>query len=275
MRKVLLIIPLTMLLAIVPAEAKKRKPIVNADNISATELAAKHDSIVDEGYRLYLKEKIAWTAEDMFFAESSHQDMMQGSIISGTYPEFGVIFYNIETGLCVYEVKTNVEKGEAYGIDSIRPLTEKELEKIKLQERIYRGIYTLDVEIQEPPKGCSFNFDWLRVAENRFRVFIIMGCNTPHIIPWGNDLSYDCDSIGNVLETRKYHHSSILTPTVVEGNKIREIFHSHTNLHPLITSTDIAIFLLYGEGLDEFKILSQGVYYRYSKKTNRIEIIER
>ncbi len=265
MRKVLLIIPLTMLLAIVPAEAKKRKPIVNADNISATELAAKHDSIVDEGYRLYLKEKIAWTAEDMFFAESSHQDMMQGSIISGTYPEFGIIFYNIETGLCVYEVKTNVEKGEAYGIDSIRPLTEKELEKIKLQERIYRGIYTLDIEIQEPPKGCSFNFDWLRLAENRFRVFVIMGCNTPHIIPWGNDLSYDCDSIGNVLET----------PTIVEGNKIREIFHSHTNLHPLITSTDIAIFLLYGEELDEFKILSHGVYYRYSKKTNRIEIVER
>lgn len=275
MRKVLIIIPLTMLLAIVPAEAKKKKPIVNADYMSATELAARNDSIVDEGYRLYLKEKIAWTAEDMFFAESSHKDMMQGSIISGIYPEFGAIFYNIVTGMCVYEVKINVEKGEAYGIDSIRPLKENELENIKLQERIYSGVYTLDVEIQEPPEGCSFNFDWLRVAENRFRVFVIMGCNTPHIIPWGNDLSYDCDSTGNVLETRKYHHSSILTPTIVEGNKVREISHSHTNLHPLITSTDIAIFLLYGEDLDEFKILSQGVYYRYSKKTNRIEIVER
>ena len=147
--------------------------------------------------------------------------------------------------------------------------------KINLQNRIYSALYTLDIEIQEPPEGCSFNFDWLPIDQNRFRVYGIMGCGIPNIIPWGNDFSYDCDSLGIVLDKRKYHHNSILMPTVVEGNQVREISHSHTDLHPLITSTDIAIFLLYGGNLNEFTLLSKGVYYRFNKQTNRIEIVER
>ena len=273
MRTRLFVISLVMLMAIVPAEAKK-KQINDIQNLSPAELEAKHDSIVYEGYRIYLKEMIAWTSEDMFFAKCSQQHMMQGSVISGIFPDFSDIFYNLDTRQCIYEVKTNVETNEVYGIDSVRPLADKELAKINLQERIYSALYTLDIDIQEPPEGCRFNFDWFPIDNNRFRVFGIMGCSTQNVIPWGNDFSYDCDSLGNVLDKRKYHRTIMLMPTVTSnGNKVKEIFHSHTDLHPLITSTDIAIFLLYGGDMDEFTVLSHGVYYRYNKQTNRIEIV--
>ena len=111
MRTRLFVISLVMLMAIVPAEAKK-KQINDIQNLSPAELEAKHDSIVYEGYRIYLKEMIAWTSEDMFFAKCSQQHMMQGSVISGIFPDFSNIFYNLDTRQCIYEVKTNVETNE-------------------------------------------------------------------------------------------------------------------------------------------------------------------
>ena len=276
MRKLIFILPLAMLLAVAPAEAKKKNRTITFESPSypPKELAAMHDSIVHEGYRLALKEQLAWTAEDVFYANCNRQNMMQGSLISGVFPIFSDIFFNLDTRQCIYEVKINVENGEVLGFDSIRPLSEKELAKIKLQDRLYNAIYGLDIEIQEPPQGCSFNFDWLDVGENRFRVYGIMGCSTPHVIPWGNDFSYDCDSLGNVLDQRKYHHSLILTPTVIDGKKVTLVSHSHTELHPLISATDIALFMLYSEDLNEFTVLSGGVYYRYNKQSNRIDIVD-
>ena len=275
MRKFVLIVFVMVLFAPGTADAKKKNRAKTFENLpySLTEMAAKNDSIIHEGYSLYLKEKLAWTAEDMFFAECNRKEIVQGSLISGIFPDFSCIFYNLKTRQCIFEVKMNVEKGEAFGIDSIRVLTDMELDKINLQSRLYNAVYSLDVEINEPPKGCSFNFDWIRIDENLFRVFVIMGCETPHVIPWGNDLSYDCDSLGNVLNVRKYHHSSIIIPTAHNGEKVRQVFHSHTDLHPLISSTDIAIFLLYGEELEGFRVLNNGIYYYYDKKSNSISII--
>lgn len=275
MRKFLLIVSVMMLLASGTADAKKKNRTKAFENLPfpLTEMAAKNDSIIHEGYALYLKEKLAWTAEDMFFAECSRKEMAQSALVTGIFPNFSDIFYNLETRQCVFEVKLNVEKGEAFGIDSIRVLTEEELNKINLQNRLYNGMYSLDLEINEPPKGCSFNFDWIRIDDNLFRVFGILGCETPHVIPWGNDFSYDCDSLGNVLNVRKYHHSAILIPTDMNGEKVREVFHSHTDLHPLISSTDIAIFLLYGEDLEGFRVLNNGIYYCFDKKSNSISII--
>ena len=276
MRKLLFILPLAMLLAVVPAEAKKKNQAIKSESPSCSpkELAAMHDSIAHEGYRLALKEQLAWIAEDVFYANCNRQDMMQGSLISGASGKYNAIFFNLDTRQCIYEVRINMKEYETLGIDSIRPLTDKEVAKIKLQDRLYNGVYGLDIDIQEPPQGCSFNFDWLYVGENRYRVYGIMGCSTPHVIPWGNDFSYDCDSLGNVLEQRKYHHSLILTPTIVDGKKVTLVSHSHTELHPLISATDIAIFLLYGEDLNEFTVLSGGVYYRYNKQSNRIDIVD-
>lgn len=271
MRKIIFLIPLILLLFTTPIEAKKhRKPNLEKRPYLRTDLATIHDSIASEGYALYLKEKIAWTAEDMFFADCTRQDMLQGMLVYGSFPTFHDIFFNLDSKQCFFEVIIDVEKGIVEEIDSIRPLTDEELAKNELQNRLYYAASKLNIQVNEPPLGCTFNYDWIRVDDNRYRVFVIMGCNMPHLIPWGNDLSYDCDSIGNILDVRKYHQSSILIPTVVKGEPVKGVFHSHTDLHPLITSTDIAIFLLYGEDLNSFKVLSQGIYYIYDKNTNKI-----
>lgn len=272
MKKFICLLPLMLLLIAVPAEAKKKKKSDLELPYPLTELANIHDSITREGYILYLKEKIAWNSEDIFFAQCTHQDMVQEMLLSGIYPTFSYIFFNKDSKQCIFEVKTNVEKGSVDIVDSIRPLTDKEITRSNLQERIYGAMNKLKLKINELPEGCNFNFDWIKVNENRYRVFIIMGCTKPHIIPWGNDLSYDCDSLGNVLDVRKYHNSSTLTATVMEGSKVIQVFHTHTNLHPLITSTDIALFLLYGEDLESFTVLTHAAYYTYNKETQKITV---
>lgn len=275
MHKTWFILPLMLLLLAIPAEAKKKSKKSDLDKLPypLTEMAVKLDSITREAYMLYLKEIIAWNAEDVFFADCTHQDELQGMLVCGTFPSYSDIFYNLETRQCVFEVKIDVEKGALEEIDSIRPLTGEELAEIELQNRLYDAAADLDVQVNEPPEGCTFNRDWIRVDDNRYRVFIILGCNKPHVIPWGNDLSYDCDSLGNLLDVRKYHHTSILMPTLMNGEPVREVSHSHTGLHPMITSTDIALFLLYGEQLQYFKVYSQGIYYVYDKTTNQVHTV--
>lgn len=275
MRKLLFLLPLLMLLAAAPAGAKKKSKKSDLDKLPypLTEMAVKLDSITREAYMLYLKEIIAWNAEDVFFADCTHQDELQGMLVCGAFPSYSDIFYNLETQQCIFEVKINVEKGALEEIDSIRPLTGEELAEIELQKRLYEAAARLDVQVNEPPEGCTFNRDWIRVDDNRYRVFIILGCNKPHVIPWGNDFSYDCDSLGNLLDVRKYHHTSILMPTMMNGEPVREVSHSHTGLHPMITSTDIALFLLYGEQLQSFKVYSQGIYYVYDKTTNLVHTV--
>lgn len=275
MYKTWFILSLMLLLLAIPIEAKKKSKNSDLSRLPypLTEMAAKHDSILHEAYMLYLKEIIAWNAEDVFFADCTHQDELQGMLVCGAFPSYSDIFYNLDTRQCVFEVKIDVEKGALEEIDSIRPLTGEELAEIELQKRLYEAAAHLDVQVNEPPEGCTFNLDWIRVDDNRYRVFIIMGCNKPHVIPWGNDLSYDCDSQGNILDVRKYHHTSILMPTIMDGQPVREIAHSHTDLHPLITSTDIALFLLYAEDINCFKVYSGGIYYVYDKRSNQINIV--
>lgn len=271
MKRLIYVLMLLLPMVVTSAEAKKKSKTKLPYPL--TELATMHDSIVHEGYQLYLKERIAWTAEDVFFAECAKQDMLQGMLIYGTFPVFSDIFYNLDSKQCFFEVKINVATGMIESSDSIRSLTDEEIAKIELQDKLYSASTNLDVEISEPPMGCTFNMDWIQVDDNRYRVFVILGCNMPHMIPWGNDLSYDCDSLGNILDVRKYHHSAILIPTVMDGQPVREVFHSHTDLHPLITSTDIALFLLYGEDLQFFKVYSQGVYYMFDKASGKIHVV--
>ena len=76
------------------------------------------------------------------------------------------------------------------------------------------------------------------------------------MIPIGDDYSFDLDKEMNVLSWRRYHRSFLEQPITMNGEKITEVMHSHTQMTPYFTTTDIANYMLYGHDLYRIKKFS-------------------
>lgn len=213
----------------------------------ADELKAVNDSILAEGYQLYLLEKVAWNMEDCFYEYASQEAV---DACDGWVPicEDGVnvkgVFYDMDTKSAVWDAVLNIEDGNIGVSDSVRELTEDELVQIEAHQKMIGAVHSLEFT-PTYPEGCTFNVDVLGLGDGLYRVFWILGTTQNNIIPFGNDFSYDCDSEGNIVAWRRYHNSYIPLPIEVDGEKAAGLWHSHTKMSPYITPTDIAIFLLY------------------------------
>lgn len=233
-----------------------------ASLLDAADLKAANDSILAEAYQLYLHEKVAWVLEDVFYgSKSSAINMVDGWL---PITEDGItvkgIFYNKEKTQALFEANFNIQTGETSAKDAVRDLTKEEIDEINEHLRIIDAVKSLDAEdLPYCPEGCTFNVDAVSIGENLHRVYYILGTSQHGIIPFGCDFSYDCDSEGNIKAFRRYHKTYI--PAVLkmeDGSAVREIFHSHLSICPLMAPTDIALFLLYGyeAGLSGFNVLS-------------------
>ena len=260
-------------------------PSVGAQNIdtmpTAEELKAVNDSILAEAYQLYLHEKVAWILEDLFYgSESKAIKDVEGWI---PFTDDGVnvkgIFFNEEKTKSLFEASFNIETREWATTDSIRNLTVEEIEAINVHLQVINAVNSLD-NIPSCPEGCTFNIQVMRMGEDLYRVYWILGTSQHGIIPFGCDFSYDCDSSGNITEFRRYHNSYIPSPLIMDGEPVREIRHSHTSICPYVAPTDIALFLLYGYGSSEltgFKVYSSALkcYFVFDAESFEISVENR
>ena len=249
-----------------------------ASLLDAADLKAANDSILAEAYQLYLHEKVAWVLEDVFYgSKSSAINMVDGWL---PITEDGItvkgIFYNKEKTQALFEANFNIQTGETSAKDAVRDLTKEEIDEINEHLRIIDAVKSLDAEdLPYCPEGCTFNVDIVSIGENLHRVYYILGTSQHGIIPFGCDFSYDCDSEGNIKAFRRYHKTYI--PAVLkmeDGSAVREIFHSHLSICPLMAPTDIALFLLYGyeAGLSGFNVLSTVYHCRFAFDPETYEI---
>lgn len=245
---------------------------------SVEEMKAVNDSILTEAYQLYLHEKIAWVMEDIFFESQSEAI----NDVEGWIPttEDGVtvkgIFFNKDKTKALFEASVNIQTGETSSTSTARDLTAKEIEEIKVHQNVVNAIYSLD-SIPPCPEGCTFNNEVLRMGEDLYRVYWMLGTTEHGVIPFGCDFSYDCDSNGKIKEYRRYHQTFIPSPLTYEGEPVSAIFHSHTSICPYIAPTDIALFLLYGYEFSEltgFKVYSPTFkcYFVFNAETYEITI---
>lgn len=245
---------------------------------SVEEMKAVNDSILTEAYQLYLHEKIAWVMEDIFLESQSEAI----NDVEGWIPttEDGVtvkgIFFNKDKTKALFEASVNIQTGETSSTSTARDLTAKEIEEIKVHQNVVNAIYSLD-SIPPCPEGCTFNNEVLRMGEDLYRVYWMLGTTEHGVIPFGCDFSYDCDSNGKIKEYRRYHQTFIPSPLTYEGEPVSAIFHSHTSICPYIAPTDIALFLLYGYEFSEltgFKVYSPTFkcYFVFNAETYEITI---
>jgi hypothetical protein len=257
------------------AIAQKSDPIPDAEILKAA-----NDSILAEAYVLYLFEKSAWVLEDVFTASKpTSMNELGGWFPIGDEEDENVIkgiFFNNEKTKALFEASFNLKTGTATGKEVVRDLSPEEIKSINVRQTVLLAVQMLDVEdLPSCPEGCTFNTEVLRIDEDLYRVFYMLGTTQHGVIPFGCDFSYDCDSEGNIKGFRRYHKTYIPTQlTMDDGSPVLSVVHSHLRTCPLIAPTDIALFLLYGyeAGLSGFKVLSTAYHCVFSFDPEAYEI---
>lgn len=249
------------------ANAQESEPLPDAEVLKAA-----NDSILAEAYLLYLFEKSAWVLEDVLAASKpATMNEMGGWFPVGDEENEDVIkgvFFNHEKTKALFEASFNFKTGSASGKDVIRNLSPEEIEIINVREKVLRAVRTLDPEdLPSCPEGCTFNTEVMRIDEDLYRVYYMLGTAQHGVIPFGCDFSYDCDSEGNIKGFRRYHRTYIPAQLKMDdGSPVLYAVHSHLRFCPLMAPTDIALFLLYGHeaGMSGFKVLSTAYHCVFS-----------
>ena len=249
------------------ANAQESEPLPEAEVLKAA-----NDSILAEAYLLYLFEKSAWVLEDVLAASKpATMNEMGGWFPVGDDENEDVVkgvFFNHEKTKALFEASFNFKTGAASGMDVVRDLSPEEIEIINVREKVIRAVRTLDPEdLPSCPEGCTFNTEVMRIDEDLYRVYYMLGTAQHGVIPFGCDFSYDCDSEGNIKEFRRYHRTYIPAQLKMDdGSPVLYAVHSHLRFCPLMAPTDIALFLLYGHeaGMSGFKVLSTAYHCVFS-----------
>lgn len=251
---------------------------LSAQRPALHEINAINDSILDEGYTLYLHDKLAWTMSDAYkqlcsskTASLSVVGMLSDTLMSG-------IMIDVDQLKCVFECRLNLNTGEIEPFNMVRGLSKKELERAERQVMLLEKLGELDGIVSIKEAG-SLNPDVVEMGDNLVRVYLLQGTNRSKLIPFGNDYSFDFDSQGCLLARRKYHSSFIPIDFSQKEGNIRKCTHSHLKDNPYITPTDVATFLLYGHDLyqmNTFSVYSTALscYFTYNATTHSIVMVE-
>ena len=224
-----------------------------------------NDSIVYEGEALYTADIMSWWLTDYFFSRQHDAKEIGGSLVHAMNDSIcSALFVNKEMDKCIFEFRMNLASGEVYVIDSVRPITEKESDKLAdRQAKIEKVLeqYADSMRWLSPEEG-SFNWDLLYINDQA-RLYVLQGVTKQGIIPFGNDYSFDFNENNEITKFRRHHKTFLpLALTMDDGTEVAEIVHTHLRDNPYITATDICNFLLYGipAGIKSFSVLS--TYYK-------------
>ncbi len=240
---------------------------------SADELKRINDSIIAEGYELYLNEKISWAATDFFLDKCENKSLSEGYVTFACGDDsISTIFYNREKKKCVFQVLFDCNTQRFDVRKDIRELDSLELSRIDRRVKAFRQIQVTNLE-----DGGSINKDYIFVANDVARVYCLQGVPRTNVIPFGNDVFTDFDMDGNMLNSGKCHNSYIPIELPINKKTISSITHSHLKDNPYITPSDIATFILYGVDmyhLSSFYVYSTvfGCYFKFDASTLSITV---
>ncbi len=249
--------------------------VYSQTDMSEKEMNVILDSILLEGNTLYKYEKVAWISTDIASEKPSVKNDFGGYLVYRLGDTLKTIILNHEGDAVIYELvfTKDLDKPD-FELSKKRNLTtyEKELLSVKktMVEQIVNGDYHLSTA-----DDFSLNLILMPI-NNTFRLYIISGTSQNDVIPFGNDYLFIANKSGEIENWKKYHSRLIPAYTVLFGDKVTEITHSHLKTEPFISPTDICTFMLYAKlcGLDSFSVYSPyfSKYFTYNIDSNSIKI---
>lgn len=218
-----------------------------------------NDSILAEGMLLYTFEKLAWQATDSLMK----YNVNRAEINSATAIEDGnltwrYIFANLEKEQTVFELTFHLSNDTSFYVSSATPrkLKPNEIELLKAKQLAPRKVIKEKGDSILLANTSGLNWDLIPLEKGGYRLYLLHGTTKHGVIPIGDDYSFDLDKEMNVLSWRRYHRSFLEQPITLNGEEIKEVMHSHTQMTPYFTATDIANYMLYGHDLYRIKKFS-------------------
>ncbi len=236
------------------------------------------DSIVREGYRLYVYEKMAWVGSDSMYAHCSHAKDVNAQAYLEDAENRYYIFGNIDKAkiyfVSTFSKSTNLiyapckstwnDMDRAAGQYEMDVLNYRNTSIRKAFEACRDSIYKADGE-----EG-GMNFDVLYIDSNLTRVYMLQGTSKSGVLPIGNDYMVELDKNYKVLDFKRFHHSYI--PMKMQKGLVA-FMHSHTPDNPYMTATDVCNALLYARDLfrtKEFYVSGSAFQSPFTMKFNMI-----
>lgn len=270
MRKIILLT--IVICSIVMTSCSSNKHSVKVNRPKPERIQTVLDSICNEGYNLFIAERVNWIASDSVLGHYS-ADRFGGNIVwQPTDSTWRAVFFDTEIENCIFEYNYNTRCNKQQISYNSRAITEEERVQWALKNTMWENALRRygDSLYYNSSYGMP-NFDFVRIDANTIRLYIIQGVERPNVIPFGNDFSIDFDNSGTILAFRRYHRSFIPVQTVGEnGESITATYHSHLNDNPYITPTDICNFLLYRGEMKQTYVLSTALegYIIYNAENN-------
>jgi hypothetical protein len=242
-------------------------------------LQYKLDSIINEADLLYSYERAVWNATDLFMTNSKLKNNYGGYVVAHSNDTIFATFIDKSQKQKIakyFFINSNLSSPFNTEI-GLSPLSNAEQELLDIKIKIINQLSKKKYEIGIPQ---NFNPNFVLIKEKEgFKLYILMGTSESDVIPFGNDYLFWADSKGTITNWKKFHSRMIPTQSKgPNGEKVVSVIHSHLKTTPFITATDICTFRLYGGlcDMDEFMVLCTATdkYYKYSIKTNKIEITE-
>ena len=244
--------------------------------IPKNELKRQLDSILNEGNLLYKYEKAAWIATDLALENPIVKAEFYGYF---AYEEQGIIKTIIldkgsQNCIAEYTFEEKIDNPSSIKIEK-RSLSDKEKTLIDIRKKIAQNIINEHKNEVGYPDGYNLNMILLPFAD-KYKLYIITGTTQSNVIPFGNDYIFVADENGKIENWKKFHSKLIPSYTMLGEYKVRELSHSHLITTPLITATDICIFMLYAPlyKIDVFSVYSPAIKktMKYSLKENNITV---
>lgn len=222
---------------------------------SAERMQAINDSILEEGLRLYAYERVQWEAADSLMRYgTAHLDQIDGSaMLARDEHTWSFVYVSMARREVLFEYIYDVSSAAGKWSAEVRGITpaEERMARVSLMAR--------STAIRE--KGDSIrvgstsglNWDCIPVEGGGYRLYLLRGTSVRNVQPFGDDYSFDFDADLNLTSWRRYHRTYMEISVFEGGKKVEGFVHSHTDMTPYITPTDIANFMLYGHDLFGFR----------------------
>ncbi|MCD7901030.1 MAG: hypothetical protein LUH22_14510 [Bacteroides sp.] len=244
--------------------------------LSEQELQTKLDSILVEGNMLFIYEKAAWISCDLALEDEEVKKSMEGYLVYETDNGFKSIILGNDYQKCIaeYYFMEHINKADSTVVQE-RDLTPYEEKLIQVREKIREQLPNEEYKIGVP-EGYSLNFVLIPFG-SKYKFYIMTGTSQPDIIPFGNDYLFITDENGVIENWIKFHSTLIPCYAKMEDKTIVKAIHSHLKHNPLISATDICIFMMYAPiyGIKEFSVYGGGKIMNYNYSDNSITIQKR
>lgn len=278
-KKLVLAIIVTSISTIFISSCTTSRDISRAHRPNSEQIQATLDSICEEGYNLYIAERINWVATDSVLAYNDEEQVGGNIIWQKDDSIWNVVFFDKSHENCIFELQCNIPDNNNIISHTHRPIREDEMELWKMKTTMWNNAMShYGDSLRYNSNYGNPNIDFIRIDAHTTRMYILQGVVMPNIIPFGNDYSIDFDNQGKATIFRRYHKSFIPIQTVSEdGEKVLNVFHSHTKDNPYITPTDICNFLLYRGDMEQTYVLSTALdgYIIYNAAQNKAIFLTR